>query len=85
MTHWLLNYKFWNYGTEVTAYLTMYGEYQLKGLNLHDPMCELFPTEVTIFWAAVVTLFYILLNPPFYISALKESTLCMTCEQGVHF
>ena len=49
MTHWLLNYKFWNYETEVTAYLTMYGEYQLKGLNLHDPMCELFPTEVTIF------------------------------------
>ena len=47
VTHWILNYKFWNYGARVLEYLTIYGEYWKKGENLHNPMCELFPTEVS--------------------------------------
>jgi len=44
VTHWILNYKFWNYGMDVIEYVSYYG--QLQGRKLHDPMCELFPTEV---------------------------------------
>ena len=47
VTHWILNYKFWNYGARVLQYLTVYGEYWKRGENLHNPMCELFPTEVS--------------------------------------
>ena len=46
ITHWILNYKFLNYGTEVLNYLSIYGEYYRRREQLHDPMCELFPTEV---------------------------------------
>ena len=47
LTHWILNYKFWRYGKEVVEYLTKYGQYEYThGKKLHDPMCELFPTEV---------------------------------------
>ena len=47
ITHWILNYKFWGYGKEVVEYLTMYGQYEYtQGKRIHDPMCELFPTEV---------------------------------------
>ena len=48
MTHWILNYKFWDYGARVLQYLTVYGEHWKKGENLHNPMCELFPTEVSL-------------------------------------
>ena len=44
VTHWILNYKFWNYGMDVIEYVSYYG--QVQGRKLHDPMCELFPTEV---------------------------------------
>ena len=27
-------------------YLTVYGQHYYKGTKIHDPMCELFPTEV---------------------------------------
>ena len=44
VTHWILNYKFMNYGMQVMEYVTYYGR---RGkFNMHDPMCELFPTEV---------------------------------------
>jgi len=46
ITHWILNYKFLNYGTEVLNYLSIYGEYYRRREQLHDPTCELFPTEV---------------------------------------
>ena len=47
LTHWILNYKFWNYGKEVVEYLTKYKQYEYtQGKRIHDPMCELFPTEV---------------------------------------
>jgi len=42
VTHWILNYKFMNYGMEVIEYVTYYG----RSHRMHDPMCELFPTEV---------------------------------------
>eukprot|EP00092_Neocalanus_flemingeri_P018947 GFUD01020527.1.p1 GENE.GFUD01020527.1~~GFUD01020527.1.p1 ORF type:complete len:460 (+),score=47.04 GFUD01020527.1:248-1627(+) len=44
-THWILNYKFFPYGLEVIEYISSYGQ-QPGGRSLHDPMCELFPTEV---------------------------------------
>jgi len=46
VTHWLLNRKFWSYGLEVIYYLNHYQGYQEQGEKLHDPMCEVFPTEV---------------------------------------
>ena len=45
VTHWILNYKFWHYGMEVLEYITYYGK-RANGDPFHDPMCELFPTEV---------------------------------------
>jgi hypothetical protein len=42
VTHWILNYNFMNYGMEVIEYVTYYG----RSHAMHDPMCELFPTEV---------------------------------------
>jgi len=42
ITHWILNYKFWSYGWQVIDYISSYGQGDIK----HDPMCELFPTEV---------------------------------------
>jgi len=47
VTHWILNFKFLNYGPQVIDYLSSYGSYYSKGRRLHDPMCELFPTEVS--------------------------------------
>ena len=44
VTHWILNYKFWSYGWQVIDYIGSYGQ----RANQHDPMCELFPTEVSI-------------------------------------
>merc|ERR1711892_1569060 len=44
-THWILNYKFFPYGLQVIEYINSYGQ-QPGGKMLHDPMCELFPTEV---------------------------------------
>jgi len=38
--------KFWTYGTEVWDYLRAFQPY---GQRLHDPMCELFPTEVACY------------------------------------
>ena len=46
VTHWLLNNKFWYYGLEVIMYLNNYQSFQQQGRKLHDPMCEVFPTEV---------------------------------------
>ena len=46
VTHWLLNNKFWSYGLEVISYLHHYQGDHLTGQRLHDPMCEVFPTEV---------------------------------------
>ena len=31
ITHWILNYKFWNYGNEVINYLTVYGSHLSRG------------------------------------------------------
>jgi len=45
-THWLLNNKFWWYGLEVITYLNNYQSHHQQGVKLHDPMCEVFPTEV---------------------------------------
>ena len=42
VTHWILNYKFWSYGWQVINYISAYGQPGVR----HDPMCELFPTEV---------------------------------------
>ena len=48
LTHWILNYKFWSYGKEVVEYLTVYGQHTYtQGKRIHNPMCELFPTEVS--------------------------------------
>jgi len=47
VTHWILNFKFLNYGPQVIDYLSVYGSYYSRGRKLHDPMCELFPTEVS--------------------------------------
>jgi len=44
-THWILNYKFWSYGMQVIEYINSYGRLS-HGKTMHDPMCELFPTEV---------------------------------------
>ena len=44
-THWILNYKFFPYGVQVIEYINSYGQ-PSHGKMLHDPMCELFPTEV---------------------------------------
>ena len=47
ITHWLLNHKFWMYGLEVLTYLHTYQEARAHNVTLHDPMCELFPTEIS--------------------------------------
>jgi len=44
-THWILNYKFFPYGVQVIDYINSYGQ-QSSEKMMHDPMCELFPTEV---------------------------------------
>jgi len=46
ITHWILNYKFWPYGMQVVDYINNYGQHFRDGKKMHDPMCELFPTEV---------------------------------------
>jgi len=38
--------KFWSYGTETWTYLRALAPY---GQKIHDPMCELFPTEVACY------------------------------------
>ena len=46
-THWLLNYKFFSYGLEVFSYMeSLKNVTPMEGSRKHDPMCELFPTEV---------------------------------------
>jgi len=47
ITDWILNYKFWDYGYRVTSYLSVYGQPQPKDQPLHNPMCEVFPTEIS--------------------------------------
>ena len=47
ITHWLMNHKFWLYGLEVITYLHTYQEARAHNVTLHDPMCEVFPTEVS--------------------------------------
>ena len=47
ITHWLLNHMFWMYGLEVLTYLQTFQEARATNVSLHDPMCELFPTEVS--------------------------------------
>merc|ERR1712018_1011044 len=45
--NWLLNYQFALYGLKVLEYLgTIKRVNQLGQYVTHDPMCELFPTEV---------------------------------------
>jgi len=47
-THWLLNYKFFSYGLEVFSYMeSLKSITPMEGSRKHDPMCELFPTEVS--------------------------------------
>ena len=43
ITDWILNSQFWSYGWKVIRYLHVY---QDRSLQLHDPMCQVFPTEV---------------------------------------
>ena len=48
-THWLLNYKFFSYGLEVFSYMeSLKSITPTEGTRKHDPMCELFPTEVPV-------------------------------------
>ena len=58
ITHWLLNHKFWLYGAEVIYYLHYYQSFQHSGEKLHDPMCEVFPTEVRFIF---IEIYYLLL------------------------
>lgn len=44
ITDWVLNGQFWSYGLEVINYLDIY---QSRSQKLHDPMCQVFPTEVS--------------------------------------
>ena len=44
ITDWVLNAQFWSYGVEVIHYLNVY---QNRSEKLHDPMCQVFPTEVS--------------------------------------
>lgn len=48
VTHWLLNYKFFDYGISVFEYIE---SNRVKNprtqTSINDPMCELFPTEVS--------------------------------------
>ena len=43
ITDWILNRQFWSYGLNVIHYLNVY---QDRTVPLHDPMCQVFPTEV---------------------------------------
>ena len=48
LCHWLLNYQFAFYGLRVIEYLgTPKMLNSLGNYVTHDPMCELFPTEVS--------------------------------------
>jgi len=50
MCDMLLVNKFWSYGTEVLDFLKSYNRYGfLNGERVHNPMCELFPTEVACY------------------------------------
>jgi len=51
MCDMLLVNKFWSYGTEVFGFLRTYSRYgHLEtGEMVHNPMCELFPTEVACY------------------------------------
>jgi len=49
VTDWLLNNKFWKYGLDVLYYLHNYQDFRINGERLHDPMCEVFPTEVSCY------------------------------------
>ena len=46
ITDFILHGKFWDYGYRVIGYLNIYGQPRPKDQNLHNPMCEVFPTEV---------------------------------------
>ena len=54
-THWILNYKFFPYGLQVMEFISLYGK-QSTGKMMHDPMCELFPTEVRQYIRKVMNL-----------------------------
>lgn len=43
ITDWVLNSQFWSYGLNVIHYLNVY---QDRATMIHDPMCQVFPTEV---------------------------------------
>jgi len=45
VTHWLFNYQFFNYGIRVAEYISSEKTHESSGFR-HNPMCELFPTEV---------------------------------------
>ena len=48
LCHWLLNYQFAFYGLKVIEYLGTQKKLNSLGQYVtHDPMCELFPTEVS--------------------------------------
>ena len=47
ITHWLFNNQFWMYGLEVLGYLHTYQDARANNTTLHDPMCQVFPTEVS--------------------------------------
>ena len=49
ITDWILNFQFWSYGLKVIHYLK---EYQDRSVPLHDPMCQVFPTEVSCYVAS---------------------------------
>ena len=54
LCHWLLNYKFAFYGVRVIEYLgTAKTLNSLGKIVNHDPMCELFPTEVGLHFVHV--------------------------------
>ena len=44
ITDWILNAQFWSYGLEVIHYLNVY---QNRSERIQDPMCQVFPTEVS--------------------------------------
>ena len=49
LCHWLLNYQFAFYGMRVIEYLGTPKKLNSIGQYVtHDPMCELFPTEVSL-------------------------------------
>ena len=69
LCHWLFNYQFALYGARVIEYLGTTKKLNALGKFVtHDPMCELFPTEVSL---KFVHVFH---STAFYVEELKQTT-----------